>query len=399
MTNTPVEDALIRFTEALGSYIRKTETVEVVNSLDRVTAEAVFAQSDSPLYNSAAMDGIAVISSHTFGASESSPLVLLQGKDYMPIETGASVKSPFDAVVMSEDIHKAEGGSVIIRSEAAAWQHVRPAGEDIARREMLLPGSHRIRPIDIGVLLSGGITHLTVFERPSAAIIPTGSEMAEPGEEPGEGSIIESNSRMLEALVTQTGGIPFRFSPIPDDYPKLKEFLTDVTGRFDMVLVIAGAGAGRKEYVVNLIRELGEIIVHGVAMKPGKPAILARVNGKPVVGIPGYPVSAYLVYKNFAAPVLTSMSGLLYSDDLIVKARLEKRIVSSLKYKEYVRVKIVRAGEELIASPLARGAGAAMSLVHADGFCVIEQDIEGIEAGSEVPVVLCSGKNAIINHA
>jgi len=405
LTNTPVDEALSRYAEALGTYKRGVETVEIVHSLDRVTSETVFARINSPQYDIAVMDGVAVISSHTRGASENSPLVLMPGEDYVPIDTGDPVKPPFDAVIMSEDIQLEEDGSIIIRSAADAWQHVRPTGEDIVQREMILPGSHKIRPIDIGVMLSGGITHVTVFERPSVAIIPTGSEMVEPGEEMANpGCIIESNSRMLEALVTQHGGLPFRFAPVPDDYSEIKEFLVDVANRFDMVLVIAGTGAGRDDLTVNIIRELGEVVVHGVAMKPGKPVILARVNGKPVLGVPGYPVSAYLVFENFAAPVLASMSGLSQAESLIVKARLTRRVVSSLKYREYVRVKVGRMGEQLIASPLARGAGAAMSLVRADGFCIIEQDCEGVEAGSEVRVVLCRGLNDldqddIISHA
>jgi len=404
-TNTPVDEALTRFTEALGTYIRGIETVEVIHSLDRVAAGAVFARRNSPLYDSATMDGVAVISSHTHGAGESSPLILLQDEDYVPIETGDPVKPPFDAVIMAEDIQQKEYGTIIIRSMADVWQNVRSAGEDIVQREMILPGSHKIRPIDIGAMLSGGITHITVFERPSVAIIPTGSEMVEPDEAMTKpGGIIESNSRMLEALVTQHGGLPFRFAPVPDDYSGIKEFLADVTNRFDMVLVIAGAGAGRDDFTFDIIRELGEVVVRGVAMKPGKPVILATVNEKPVLGVPGYPVSAYLVFENFAAPVLASMSGLSQTESLIVKARLTKRIVSSLKYREYVRVKVERAGEQLVASPLARGAGAAMSLVRADGFCIIEQDSEGVEAGSEVRVVLCRGlsdldQNDIMSYA
>ena len=389
MTNTPVEEALERFQDALGPYTRGIETIKVIHSLDRVTAVAVYARSNSPLYDSAAMDGVAVISLQTKGASESSPLKLKHSEDFLPVETGDPVKPPFDAVIMEEEIQQEEDGSILIRSAAAAWQNVRPVGEDIVQREMILAGSHRIRPVDIGVMLSGGITHISVFKRPSVAIIPTGTEIVEPGEEIKEDGIIESNSRMLEALVTQYGGLPYRFAPIPDDYSMIKDYLADVTNRFDMVMVIAGTSVGREDFTVNILRELGEVIVHGVAMKPGKPAILAMVNDKPVIGVPGYPVSAYLVFENFTAPVLTSMSGILRADSVILKARITKRVVSSLKYQEYVRVKVGRIGGQLVASPLARGAGAAMSLVHADGFCVIDQDSEGVEAGSEVSVTLC----------
>ncbi|MCL1855881.1 MAG: molybdopterin biosynthesis protein, partial [Clostridia bacterium] len=356
------------------------------------TAEAVFARSNSPLYDCAAMDGVAVVSARTHGASETSPLTLKQGGDFLPVDTGDPVQPPFDAVIMAEDIQETsgkEGETIVIRSSAAPWQHIRPVGEDIVQGEMILPGGHKIRPIDIGVLLSGGITRISARKRPEVAIIPTGTEMVEPGDEMKEGGIIESNSRMFEALVRQCGGVPFRFAPVQDEYDLIKERLRDAAERFDMVLVSAGTSAGREDYTVHVMRELGEVAVHGVAMKPGKPVILAMISGKPVVGVPGYPVSAFLAYEAFAAPILSSLSGLPKAAAPVVTATLTRRLVSSLKYREYVRVKVGRVGERLVASPLARGAGAAMSLVKADGFCVIEQDSEGVEAGADVSVVLC----------
>jgi len=395
LTNVPVEEALERFQNALSPYLKaENEFVEVIHSLDRVTAEAVFARCNSPLYDCAAMDGVAVISAHTHGASESSPLTLKQGESFLQVDTGDPVQPPFDAVIMAEDLQE-NGEAIIIRSSAAPWQHVRPVGEDIVQGEMILPGGHKIRPIDIGVLLSGGITRISARKRPEVAIIPTGTELMEPDEEMKEGGIIESNSRMFEALVRQCGGIPSRFTPIPDEYELIKERLKDASERFDMVLVSAGASAGREDYTVHILRELGEVIVHGVAMKPGKPAILAVVNGKPVVGVPGYPVSAYLVYENFVAPILTLLSGLLKAGAPVIQATLTRRLVSSLKHREYVRVKVGRVGEQLVASPLARGAGAAMSLVRADGFCIIDQNSEGVEAGTEVNVVLCRDLDAL----
>lgn len=390
LTNIPVEEALARFQSLLSPSLKaEREQIEVVHSLDRITAEAIFALNNSPLRDCAAMDGIAVISAHTHGASEASPFLLKQGRDYLPVDTGDPVKPPFDAVIMAEDVQEMDGDAVMIRSAAAPWQHIRPVGEDIVRGEMILPGGHTIRPFDIGALLAGGITRIPVRKRPTVAIIPTGSEMVEPGGEMKEDGIIESNCSMFEALVRQYGGVPSRFETIPDDYDLLKERLKDATERFDMVLVSAGTSAGREDYSVHVLRELGEVAVHGVAMKPGKPVILASVNGKPVVGVPGYPVSAYLAYEAFVAPILSFLSGFPEKGAPVVRATLSRRLVSSLKYREYVRVKVGRVGERLVASPLARGAGAAMSLVKADGFCVIDQDSEGVEAGAEVDVVLC----------
>jgi len=396
LTNTPVEEALDRFSAGIDLEV-KTEEVEVIHALDRVTAKAVYALCNSPLYNCAAMDGIAVYSAATKGADESSPLTL---KDFVVVDTGDPIKPPYDAVIMAEDLQD----EATIRKAAAPWQHVRPVGEDIVQSEMILPTGHKIRPLDIGVLLSGGIARITVRKRPTVAIIPTGSEMIElisdlqPGNAMesghiiGSGGIIESNSRMLEGMVRQLGGEPIRLTPVPDEYEKLKSALT---GDFDMILVIAGTSAGREDYTVHILRELGQVLVHGVAMKPGKPVILASLAGKPVVGIPGYPVSAYLAFENFAAPVLRVMSGFMKSASPTIKASLARKLVSSLKHREYVRVKVGQVGTRFVASPLARGAGAAMSLVRADGFCVIGQNLEGIEAGSEVDILLSRGLEGI----
>ena len=392
LTNLPVEEALKRFQNALKPFYRAdTESIEVIRALDRVTACAIYARNNSPLYDSAAMDGVAVISARTKGAGENDPVKLRQEEDYIPVDTGDPIRPPFDAVIMAEDIQEAGEDAILIRAAAAPWQDIRPVGEDIVQGEMILPGGHKIRPMDIGVLLSGGITSLDVRRRPEVAIIPTGTEMIEPEDEIKEDSIIESNSRMLEGLVTQCGGVPTRFAPVPDEYEQIRECLRKAAERFDMVLICAGTSAGREDYTVHALRELGEVAVHGVAVKPGKPVILAVLNGKPVVGVPGYPVSAFIAYDNFAAPLLESMTGLRKTAAPVVRATLTRRLVSSLKHREYVRVKVGRISGRLVASPLARGAGAAMSLVRADGFCVIGQDVEGLEVGSEVDVALYRG--------
>ncbi|MCL2563781.1 MAG: molybdopterin biosynthesis protein [Oscillospiraceae bacterium] len=395
LSNIPVEEALQRFQAALRPHIQaKAEQIEVIHALDRVTGEAVYARCNSPMYNSAAMDGIAVISTRTRGAGESTPLTLGTG-DYTAVDTGDPIRPPYDAVIMAEDLQEAADNGVIIRAAAAPWQHVRPVGEDIVQGEMILPSGHTIRPMDIGVLLSGGITELSVRTRPKVAIIPTGTEMVEPGADMPDGGIIESNSRMIEALVRHGGGEPTRFAPVPDEYERIKSTLQECARQFNMVLIIAGTSAGREDYTVHALRDLGEVAVHGVAMKPGKPTILAVVDGKPVIGVPGYPVSAYLAYETFAMPVLRSLSGFAAEDTPLVQATLARKLVSSLKHREYVRVKVGKVGERLIASPLARGAGAAMSLVRADGFCVIDRNSEGMNAGSTVDVLLSRDSHSL----
>ena len=388
LTTIPVEEAKNIYLTALGDDIKpRSEVISVTDALGRVTAEAVYAKFSSPLYNSAAMDGIAVISSRTNWASESSPVLLTPKEDYVIVDTGDPIRKPYDAVIMAEDIQETPDG-VLIRSSAPAWQHVRPIGEDIISGEMILTGYHRIRPIDIGVLLSGGVTKIPVFAQPRVGIIPTGSEIVEPYDDPKEGEIIESNSRMFEAMVRENGGIPKRYDIVKDDKDEIRESVLKALSENDIVIVNAGSSAGTEDYTVHILRELGEVFVHGVAMKPGKPVILGRACGKPIIGIPGYPVSAYLAMENFVYPLLASFTGQKESEGRTIEAVLSRRLVSSLKHREYVRVRVGRVGGRYVCSPLARGAGAAMSMVRADGFCIIPQEKEGYEAGETVTVNL-----------
>ena len=389
LNNTPVEEARSIYMNALRERINmQYEEIPAEMSLGRITKEAVFALCSSPLFNAAAMDGIAVIAEKTKGASDREPLELKKQEDFLVVDTGDPIKYPYDAVIMAEDVMEIDDSTVKILEAAAPWQHIRPVGEDIVAGEMLLASMHKIRPIDIGVLFSGGITKIKVVKQPKIAIFPTGTEIIEPGNEPGEGDILESNSRMFEAMAVSYGGIAHRFPPIEDDYQKIRQAVSAALDQYDMVIVNAGSSAGTEDYTVHILRELGEVLVHGVAIKPGKPVILAVVKDKPVIGLPGYPVSAYIGFDNFVKPVMSLFTGEHGYESNKVEAVISKRLVSSLKHKEYVRVKVGEVGGRLVASPLARGAGAAMSLVRADGFCVIGQNCEGVEAGESVTVEL-----------
>lgn len=396
LSNTPLEEAIAVYKKALINIIKiQYEEIPVENSLGRITRSAVYARCSSPLFNAAAMDGIAVAAEKTKGATERNALILQKNVDFIVVDTGDPVDFPYDAVIMAEDVIEIDDNHVKILEAAADWQNIRPIGEDIVTGEMLLPSMHKIRPIDIGVLFSGGITKIEVVKQPKVAIFPTGTEIIEPTQTPKAGEIIESNSRMFEAMVTSYGGSADRFPPIKDDYNKIKAAVEEAVEHYDMILVNAGSSAGTEDFTVHILRELGEVLIHGVAIKPGKPVILAIVKGKPVIGLPGYPVSAYIGFEHFVKPVLSLFTGEIMSDHNIVKAVVSKRMVSSLKHKEFVRVKVGQVGDKLVASPLARGAGAAMSLVRADGFLVIEQNREGVEAGETVEVELYRGLNEI----
>lgn len=393
----PVEEAAELYLNALRPVITiQYETIPVTESLNRVTRHATYAKYSSPLFNASAMDGIAVISERTVAATEVAPVTLKEKEDYIVVDTGDPIHPPYDAVIMAEDLVETKDG-VQITASAAPWQHVRPIGEDIVAGEMILPSRHKIRPIDVGVLLSAGITRIEVVKRPRAAIFPTGTEIIEPEDTPREGSIIESNSRMFENMVIEAGGEARRFPPIIDDYEQIRDHIAKAACEYDMVIVNAGSSAGTEDYTVHVLRELGEVIVHGVAIKPGKPVILAVVEGKPVIGLPGYPVSAYIGFENFVLPVLAMMGQTALKKNEVVTASVSKRLVSSLRHKEYVRVKVGKVGDKMVAAPLARGAGAAMSLVRADGFCVIEQNSEGVEAGEPVQVELYRDKAEVEN--
>lgn len=385
-----VEEALEKYLKVLRTVTKKKwERIPVTESLNRVTRCAVYAKYCSPLFNSAAMDGIAVITERTKGASEVSPIELTEGEDYRIVDTGDPVHPPYDGVIMAEDLlETGQENKVKIVEAVPPWQHIRPIGEDIVAGEMILPGHHKIRAIDVGVLLSAGITEIEAAARPSVAIFPTGTEIIEPDETPVEGSIIESNSRMFENLAREQGAKAERFPVIPDDYEKIRSAVKEAVKKYDMVIINAGSSAGTEDYTVHVLRELGEVVVHGVAIKPGKPVILAVVDGCPVIGLPGYPVSAYIGFENFVTPVLAMLGDYTYKKNPVADAVISKRLVSSLKHREYIRVKVGKVGEKLVAAPLARGAGAAMSMVRADGFCVIPQNSEGVEAGESVKVEL-----------
>jgi len=399
LSNIEVDQALELFMEAAGPCFEhiKKEIIKVTDSLDRVTYAPVFAKYSSPNYNASAMDGVAVKAIDTFGASEGNPIQLKLNEDFIYIDTGDPILEPFNAVIMIEDVVEIDESTIEIIKGAAPWQHVRPIGEDIVANELIITANHLIRAVDLGAMLSGGIEEIEVYQRPKIGIIPTGTEIVEPGTPMKVGSIIESNSRVFEGMIKKLGGIAYRYQPVADDYQLLKETISQAIKENDMVIVNAGSSAGSEDYTVSLIRELGEVLVHGIATKPGKPTILGIIKGKPILGIPGYPVSAYFVFETFASPLIKAFQGQTMEDRPMVEAVVSKRIVSSLQHREYVRMKLGKVENKLIATPLNRGAGVTMSLVRADGVLVIPQHSEGVDGGEPVQIELLKSINEINN--
>jgi len=399
LSDVPLEEALSRWLETLkGRGILRPlagERVAVEDALGRITAGPVYAARSSPHYHASAVDGIAVRSVETFGASETSPVRLRPGQ-FVPVDTGDPLPPGYDAVIMIEDVHELPSGEVEIIAPAVPWQHVRPVGEDIVATELLLPTNHRIRPADIGAMLASGVVEVLVRRRPEVFLIPTGDELVEPDQALQPGSVVEFNTRVLGAMVREWGGEPVRHPPVPDSLDGLVEAIRRGVGH-DLVVVNAGSSAGGKDLTVTAIEELGEVIVHGISIRPGKPTILGIVEETPVVGIPGYPVTAILTFDLFVKPLVYGFLGLPSPRREGVRAVLTRKVTSTMGVDEFVRVKLGQVGGRLVATPLGRGASLISTMVRADGILVLPRSSEGIEAGSEVEVELLRPEGEIAN--
>ncbi|WP_031517956.1 molybdopterin biosynthesis protein [Desulfofalx alkaliphila] len=392
LDDKPWEQALeeyLQYLDELGALEPgPAEIIKAEDALGRVTAEPVYARSSSPHYHASAMDGVAVRSLDTFGASETTPKQLKMGEQAVMVDTGDPVPPEYDAVVMIEDVHFVSEELIEITAAVAPWQHVRVIGEDVVATEMILPGNHIIRPMDIGGILAGGITEIKVHPRPKVAILPTGTELVQPGSQLKVGDIIEYNTRVLGSYIREWGGQPIRGEITADDYEKLKDRILKAVEESDMVMVNAGSSAGREDYTVDLVRELGRVLTHGVATKPAKPVILGEIKGKPVVGVPGYPVSAVLACELFVKPLVCKKLGVAPYRRPEIPATVSRKVVTPLGVEEFIRVKLGRVGEKTIATPISRGAGMIMSMVRADGILRVPRNTEGYQAGERVPIEL-----------
>lgn len=365
----------------------KSTKMEVEKALGEITGEPVFAAHSSPIYNAAAMDGIAVHFADLAAASEASPVRLTKDQ-FTAVNTGNNLPQEFDAVVMIEDVHYLNEDEVELSSPATPWQHVRTIGEDIVTTELILPQGHTIRPIDQGAMLATGVTTINIRRKPVVQVIPTGSELIQPGNTPTPGQIIEFNSRILAGYLNEWGANATGLAPVSDDKEKLKRAMQNAAKANDIVIINAGASAGTRDYTSTVLAELGEVIVHGVAIKPGKPVILAIIDNTPVIGLPGYPVSAILTMRLFVQEMIYNFMGLQQPAPQWTAARMSRPMHSAMGVDEFVRVTLGQVGEELMATPAGKGAGAVMSLVRADGILTLPAGSEGVGAGEEVNIEL-----------
>lgn len=377
------------------------EEIPMDDSLGRVTAHCAYARQSVPHYNGAAMDGIAVKALDTFGAGETTPKRLkviklgepfVDGSCYI-VDTGDLLPPGTNAVVMVEDVHFVDGFAEIINA-AAPWQHVRIIGEDIAINEMVLPEHHVITPPDIAALLAAGLETVEVVAKPVVTVIPTGTELVATRQELTPGAILDVNSHMLSAAVTTWGATARRHPIVRDDYQALKAAVENSLKVSDMVITNAGTSAGTEDFTSSVLAELGEVLVHGVAIKPGKPVVLAICQGKPVIGLPGYPVSAMLTAELFARDVLYQRQKMAPTQEKKVAATISRQVYSHIGVEEYVRVSLGEVQGKIIAAPLGRGAGLMSSLTKAQGIMVIGATKDGLAAGTVTDVELVDDRDA-----
>ena len=397
LSNKPLSEARQLWHQALnagGFFTPKTTRIAVDDALGETTAKPVYAHHSSPTYNASAMDGVAVRFQDLGQASEASPTRLSRDQ-YLPVNTGNSVPEPYNAVVMIEDVYKLENDDIELINPATPWQHVRTVGEDIVATELVVPQGHTIRPIDQGALLAAGITEVEITARPLVTVIPTGSELIEPGSKVKPGQIIEFNSRILAGYLSQWGAKVIVHPPVSDDPELLEAALLEAAKNSDIIFTNAGASAGTKDFSRSVLGSTGKIVVHGVAIKPGKPVILGLIGDTPVVGLPGYPISALLTLHLFGRDLIYGFSGKPLPDDEFCEAIMSRPMHSAMGVDQFVRVTLGQVGSKLIATPSGKGAGSVMSMVRADGLLTIPSGSEGIGAGETVRIEMLRSRKEI----
>ena len=378
------------------------ETVPTPEAVGRTLAGPVFAKLSSPNFHAAAMDGIAVRAEETFGANETRPRDLSVGESAFFLNTGHVLPSGCDAVIMIENVQVLDETRVRIEAPVFPWQNVRKMGEDIVATELLFAQNHLVTPYCVGALLAGGNFSVSVRQKPRVTIIPTGSELVEwqhlTPADPAPGQVLETNSFVLGALVEAAGGAWSRHDPVTDRPEAIRDAVSGaLAAGADMVLTVGGSSAGSEDFSRAVIDELGEVMVHGVTIMPGKPVLIGEISRRPVYGIPGYPVSAIIAFEQFVRPMICRLLGRTDSEPVRAEVVPTRKIASKLGVEEFLRVKLGRVGEQITATPLPRGAGSITSLTEADGIIRIPASKEGVRSGTPVTAELLRPLSAINN--
>ncbi len=397
-----LEDARKTVIEAFAEKSPGKQWISTLDGAGRVLAEPVFAAVSSPNFHAAAMDGVAVKAANTFGAAETRPLNLQLGETAFPVNTGHIIPEGTDAVIMIEQINWVENDWIEIEAPVYPWQNVRKMGEDIVATELVFPRNHKITPHCLGAIITAGISSVCVWKKPTVLILPTGSELVDltavdPQALP-KGKVIDSNSHMLGQMVEACGGTYRRHDLVADVTKAIREAIENAnTDDIDLILILGGSSAGSEDYARAVIEELGSVLVHGVTMMPGKPVIAGQINGKPVFGMPGYPVSAIIAFEQLVQPIVYQMLHQTEPEARRINALPTRKLASKLGVEEFIRIKLGKVGDNIVATPLPRGAGCITSFTEADGIIRVPNAVEGVDANTPVPVELLRPLSSIYN--
>ncbi len=400
LEDIPLDEARAKLQAALLAAGRAGpldgELVPLADALGRVTAEPLRARRSSPHFHCAAMDGYAVDAAATVSARETQALALRLGQDAYPVNTGDALPEGCNAVIMIENVNEADEETLLIYAAVAPWQHVRLMGEDMVTTETVLQVNQQLRPVDLGALAGCGHQDVLARRRPRVVIIPTGGELVPFEQEPGRGQLTEYNSLILSAQIREAGGETQVTDIVGDDVERLRGALADaLTQEPELILVLSGSSAGAHDYTASAIKSMGEVLVHGIAVRPGHPVIIGMAAATPVIGVPGYPVSAALTGELLALPLIRAWLGLTPDEPATIAAVSTRKIASPIGDDDYVRVALAQIDGRIQATPLQRGAGVITSLVRADGLAHIPRFHEGVDRGGKLSVSLYQPLSAI----
>ncbi len=402
----PPAEALEIFLRAIPDPRPVTEFIDTPDALGRITSEPIVAPHPLPAFSRSAMDGYAVRAEETFGASENLPVYLelagevLMGTEALTIvgkgqalliHTGGMLPEGADAVVALEYTQQARDGEIEILCPVAVGENVLNVGEDVRAGEIVIPGGSRIGPAEIGGLMGLGIVRLRVAINAKTGIISTGNEITTPDSNPSPGQVRDINSYSLTALVQEAGGEAIRYGIVPDEIDALKEMARKAHQECDLLVITAGSSASARDMTAEVIRSLGEpgVLVHGIGIKPGKPTILGVCDGKPVIGLPGNPVSALVISRLFVVPAIHHLLGLKSTSiNPSVSAALTANIPSRAGREDWVPVKLQETTRGYIAEPIFSKSNLIFSLVNADGLVCIPSDATGLSSGETAIVHL-----------